>query len=274
MKGTVLEGYIIKPADLQSLRKVGEGASGTVYEATLWNGRKGQTVAAKQLNVARGGAQGGDIAGFNASFLRECELLCQVSHPNVVAFFGISYEEKASNHLVLVTEFCARTLRNIVFPPPHPVEAPPPPQMSIHKVLHMAHGIASGMAYLHSMKVVHRDIKFDNILVDDAGNCKICDFGLSRLMHSNRLNTMTVMTGQVGTPAFLAPVLFPSSAHVLRHVFIYAPSPPCHHLHVITTTSSLPRRHRHVITTSYVLTATPSTSFVSHVHSPSTFALH
>lgn len=60
--------------------------------------------------------------------------------------------------------------------------------------------IMEGIAYLHSNKVAHRDIKLDNILLDGHGNIKIGDFGVSRKIEENE-----VLFEQCGTPAYIAP---------------------------------------------------------------------
>jgi 5'-AMP-activated protein kinase catalytic alpha subunit len=62
--------------------------------------------------------------------------------------------------------------------------------------------IIEGLAYVHNVKlVVHRDIKLENILLDATGNVKICDFGVSRQLKTEK----QVMHEQCGTPAYIAP---------------------------------------------------------------------
>ena len=67
---------------------------------------------------------------------------------------------------------------------------------------------AKGLAYCHRNKVLHRDIKLDNLLLDEDGVVKLCDFGVS-----HHLKTPTdLITGQVGTPAYMAPEVLQSKA--------------------------------------------------------------
>jgi len=62
--------------------------------------------------------------------------------------------------------------------------------------------LVEGLNYIHTQKfVVHRDIKLDNILLDQSGRIKICDFGVSRQVKSEKER----MVDQCGTPAYIAP---------------------------------------------------------------------
>jgi serine/threonine protein kinase len=195
---------------VSSYLQVGEGASGKVYKSTLKSKKVGERlVAAKVLSIKKENVRD----DFNDSFMRECSLLCGLAHPNIIKFFGVSFERK-TGRLVLVTEFCPRSLFSLVFSSD---------EIVFPKVLSICLGVARGLQYLHSQKLVHRDIKFDNVLLDEHDHPKICDFGLSRLIHSDRVNSMTQMTGQVGTPAFLAPeLMMTSSAMAANNVDVYS----------------------------------------------------
>ena len=57
------------------------------------------------------------------------------------------------------------------------------------------------LSYLHSKKIVHRDVKTDNLLLDYQNNLKIADFGIARL----EANNPSDMTGKTGTPIYMAP---------------------------------------------------------------------
>lgn len=61
--------------------------------------------------------------------------------------------------------------------------------------------IVEGLYYCHAKRIVHRDIKLDNLLLDEDGSVKLCDFGVSKHLKDHN----EVMTEQCGTPAYIAP---------------------------------------------------------------------
>lgn len=65
--------------------------------------------------------------------------------------------------------------------------------------------IVYGLGHVHSHSVLHRDIKLDNILLDDENRVKICDFGVSKIVENN-----AIITEQCGTPAYIAPEIISS----------------------------------------------------------------
>ena len=64
--------------------------------------------------------------------------------------------------------------------------------------------VAKGLAYCHRNRVLHRDIKLENLLLDDEGTVKICDFGVSQLLSKST----DLVKDQCGTPAYMAPEVF------------------------------------------------------------------
>lgn len=78
--------------------------------------------------------------------------------------------------------------------------------------------IARGMAFLHSMQIIHRDLKSLNILIDEKGNAKISDFGFSRF----KTNDDDTMTKNIGTPHWMAPELLGGSSTYDEKIDVYA----------------------------------------------------
>ena len=70
-------------------------------------------------------------------------------------------------------------------------------------------GISDALRYLHKAGILHRDLKPQNILIDSNYYPKVCDFGYSRCFSNSLTNSMQLsMTGNVGTPLYMAPELF------------------------------------------------------------------
>ena len=121
----------------------------------------------------------------------EMGILQQCNHPNVVRLFD-TFE--TTKHICFVIELCSG---GDLF-------------LYIKKRRRLKEDVArfffkqliEGLAYIHNAKkVVHRDIKLENILLDATGNVKICDFGVSRQLQTGRER----MKEQCGTPAYIAP---------------------------------------------------------------------
>lgn len=125
------------------------------------------------------------------ALLDECKLFAKLRHPNVVLFLGICLDLP---NLALVTEYMDEgSLWDTLHPDRQTKSANPIPWDKNLKVLA---DVARGMAFLHGSTppIIHRDLKTQNILIDENWNCKVCDFGLSRIC----TNTHTM--SKVGTP--------------------------------------------------------------------------
>ena len=119
----------------------------------------------------------------------EMSILEKLKHPNIVRLYEIFESEK---HMLYVSELCVggdlltyvRKRRRL--------------KESLAKYLFLQ--IIDGLRYMHSKGILHRDVKLDNILLDETGKVKIWDFGVSRFTKPGQ-----VMTEQWGTPAYIAP---------------------------------------------------------------------
>ena len=130
------------------------------------------------------------------NFEREVDILMRLRHPNILIVFGIIDDDLTS--LQLVTELATRDLCNFL--------KQSSDVLPLSEQLNMCLQIASGMRYLHSRNVAHRDLKSENVLVCDNDECKISDFGLSK-----ESTGTTVSTGSnqvIGTFNWSAPELF------------------------------------------------------------------
>ncbi|KAI7748929.1 hypothetical protein M8C21_029618 [Ambrosia artemisiifolia] len=161
--------------DFSPENKLGQGGFGPVYKGTLNDGRE---IAIKRLSKSSG--QG------LVEFKNELMLIAKLQHTNLVRILGccIHGEEK-----MLVYEYMPnKSLDFFLFDENKRAELNWPKRFSIIE------GIAQGLLYLHKhsrMRVIHRDIKSNNILLDESMNPKISDFGMARIFNQNETQAMT-----------------------------------------------------------------------------------
>ncbi|XP_033851762.3 serine/threonine-protein kinase 36-like isoform X1 [Acipenser ruthenus] len=165
------------------LEVVGEGSFGRVYK-----GRRkfsGQVVALKFIpKVGRSEKE-------LRSLKREIEIMRGLMHPNIVLLLD-SFE--TDREVVVVTEYAEGELFQILEDDGNLPES---------RVREIACQLVSALYYLHSHRILHRDMKPQNILLGKGGVVKLCDFGFARAMS---VSTM-VLTSIKGTPLYMAPEL-------------------------------------------------------------------
>ncbi|KAL1222996.1 Proline-rich receptor-like protein kinase PERK12 [Cardamine amara subsp. amara] len=164
---------------------LGEGGFGCVYKGTLQDGK---VVAVKQLKAGSG--QG------DREFKAEVEIISRVHHRHLVSLVGYCISDP---HRLLIYEFVSnQTLE-------HHLHEKGLPVLEWSKRVRIAIGSAKGLAYLHEdchPKIIHRDIKSANILLDDEYEAQVADFGLARLNDTTQTH---VSTRVMGTFGYLAP---------------------------------------------------------------------
>ncbi|KAA0058781.1 G-type lectin S-receptor-like serine/threonine-protein kinase CES101 [Cucumis melo var. makuwa] len=167
--------------------KLGEGGFGPVYKGTLADG---QEVAIKRLSRKSG--QGIE------EFKNEVILIAKLQHTNLVRLIGccIHKEER-----LLVYEYMPnKSLDSFLFDPVRKLN------LDWDKRQHIIQGIIQGLLYLHNysrLRIVHRDLKVSNILLDGEMNAKISDFGMARIfdLTKEEANTNHI----VGTYGYISP---------------------------------------------------------------------
>ncbi|KAK4793991.1 hypothetical protein SAY86_011985 [Trapa natans] len=173
--------------DFSPANKIGEGGFGPVFKGQ-WN--DGTLVAVKQLSPKSN--QG------NREFLNEVGIISHVQHPNLVKLYGCCIE---GDQLLLVYEYMENnSLAHALFSTEHhQVHLSWPTRRNI------CLGIAKGLCFLHEdseLKIVHRDIKATNVLLDRDWNPKISDFGLAKLNEDEKTHISTRVAGTIG---YMAP---------------------------------------------------------------------
>ncbi|KAK9049616.1 hypothetical protein SSX86_031415 [Deinandra increscens subsp. villosa] len=167
------------------VRELGEGGFGVVYIGKLKDGR---VVAVKKLhehNKTR-----------IEQFMNEVGILAHLRHRNLVSLYGCT--SRLSRELLLVYEYVSN---GTVADHLHGKLAKPN-LLTWPIRLNIAIETASALVYLHASDVIHRDVKTNNILLDNNFYVKVADFGLSRLMP---INVTHVSSAPQGTPGYLDP---------------------------------------------------------------------
>ncbi|CAI0455135.1 unnamed protein product [Linum tenue] len=179
-----------KATDYFSLsKKLGQGGAGTVFIGSLPNG---QTVAVKRLIF--------NTSQWVEEFFNEVNLISGIQHKNLVKLLGCSIEGPES---LLVYEYVPnKSLDQFLFEKNSKVVT-----LSWKQRLNIVVGAAEGLAYLHGergspVRIIHRDIKSSNVLLDEDFNAKIADFGLVRHFGADKSH---LSTGIAGTIGYMAP---------------------------------------------------------------------
>ncbi|KAM0951866.1 putative dual-specificity kinase TKL-Pl-4 family [Dioscorea sansibarensis] len=185
------------------------GTYGTVYRGSY----DGQEVAVKLLDWGEDGfATDAETAALRASFQQEVAVWHKLDHPNVTKFVGASMgtselkipEKNSTSNgqksiparacCVVVEYLPGGTLKQYLIKNRRK-------KLPYKIVIQLALDLARGLSYLHSRKIVHRDVKTENMLLDTQRTLKIADFGVARVEAQNPQD----MTGETGTLGYMAP---------------------------------------------------------------------
>ncbi|KAG7956248.1 hypothetical protein I3843_11G114800 [Carya illinoinensis] len=173
--------------NFSSNKKLGEGGFGPVYKGTL---PEGQVIAVKRLSTNSG--QG------PIEFINEVKLIAKLQHRNLVKLLGCCTEE---NEKILIYEYMPnKSLESFIF------DQTKGKLLDWRKRIDIIGGIAKGLLYLHEdsrLRVIHRDLKASNILLDMEMNPKISDFGLARSFQGDQIVSKTHRI--VGTYGYMSP---------------------------------------------------------------------
>ncbi|MDO3722856.1 protein kinase [Marinobacter sp. chi1] len=168
-------------------REIGRGAMGVVYLGT--DPKIARTVAIKTLSYDA--FDDGQLQELKARFFREAEAAGRLSHPDIVTVYDVGEE---SDLAYIAMDYAqGRPLSEF---------AKPGKLLPLPTVLDIVVRVAEALAYAHSQKIVHRDIKPGNIIYNpDTGGIKITDFGIAKISDDSRTRTGSVM----GSPLYMSP---------------------------------------------------------------------
>uniref|UniRef100_A0A8C2I2P9 LIM domain kinase 2 n=1 Tax=Cyprinus carpio TaxID=7962 RepID=A0A8C2I2P9_CYPCA len=161
---------IFRPCDLIHGEILGKGFFGQAIKVT--HKATGEVMVMKELIRCDEETQ--------KTFLKEVKVMRSLDHPHVLKFIGVLYKDKRLN---LITEFIeGGTLKDFI----RDTDSFPWEQR-----VSFAKSISSGMAYLHSMSIIHRDLNSHNCLVKLDNTVVVADFGLSRLIMEDKVKQPT-----------------------------------------------------------------------------------
>ncbi|KAI3726958.1 hypothetical protein L1987_66765 [Smallanthus sonchifolius] len=195
----------IDPSNLIIKSVLARGTFGTVHRGVY----DGVDVAVKLLDWGEEGHRSeAEIQSLRAAFTQEVVVWHKLDHPNVTKFIGATMGSSElhiqtengqigmpSNICCVVVEYLAGgALKSYLIKNRRK-------KLPFKVVIQIALDLARGLSYLHSQKIVHRDVKTENMLLDKTRTVKIADFGVARVEASNPND----MTGETGTLGYMAP---------------------------------------------------------------------
>ncbi|GKU90296.1 hypothetical protein SLEP1_g4302 [Rubroshorea leprosula] len=169
--------------------KIGEGGYGTVYKGELPDGR---LIAVKMLDKS---------AEMSPDFINEVATIGRIHHVNVINLLGFCWD---GSKQALIYEFMPNgSLADLLS------KEEINRSLGTARLIEIALGVAHGIEYLHNgceSRILHLDIKPQNVLLDQNFNPKISDFGLAKVFSRN--HSIVTMTGARGTIGYIAPEIF------------------------------------------------------------------
>jgi len=174
------------------LRRIGQGGMGTIYLARDAAGRE---VALKRLLP-------GVSEDSRERFRREAEAIARLKHPGIVAIHDVGLDPETRLPFYTMDYVAGRDLSEVKG------------DLTREALLELLVKVARGLHYAHEQGILHRDVKPQNILVDESGEPRLADFGLARDLARS---TLTEDGDLVGTPLFMAPEQLAGESERIDH---------------------------------------------------------
>jgi len=187
--------------NFEKVDKIGEGTYGVVYKAR--NKQTNALIALKKIRLEH------EDEGVPSTAIREISLLKELQHPNIVQLEDVVHNDSC---LYLVFEYLDLDLKRYMDDNPSELKKPKRVQKFLEQLLH-------GIAYCHSHRVLHRDLKPQNLLIDQKkGALKLADFGLARAFGI----PIRTYTHEVVTLWYRAPEILLGSRHYSTPVDVWS----------------------------------------------------
>ena len=188
--------------DFRLEKKLGQGGMGAVYLAHQVS--LDRPCALKVLSR--------DLAarpGFVERFVREARAMAKIDHPNVVKCYAVG--EDRGLHFVAMELIDGKSMKDW---------GEQLGKLSVPDALHVILCCADALEHAHSLKMIHRDVKPDNILVTSKGAVKVADLGLAKVLDEDM--SMTQSGTGLGTPHYMPPEQARNAKYVDHRSDIYA----------------------------------------------------
>jgi len=210
----------IKPGDLRTtqtrftlLRQIGQGGLGAVWLAR--DEELKRTVALKEMLFDKA-----DSPKYLHRFQREAMITGLLEHPNVVPLYSFGFDTLAGKPFYAMRFLGKQTLSNAIEEYHAKRRAGQTESIDLHRLLNAFLDVCQAIAYAHSRGVVHRDLKPDNVALDNFGQVIVLDWGIAKIMSDGELAIQASLTDSmdtdliltktmagevVGTPLYMAP---------------------------------------------------------------------
>lgn len=207
-------------------KSLGKGNFGVVYLAKRIGNSNLDTTdedlnklyAAKILNID---SKRGFKAIDQMKLMREATILHLLDHPSIVRFYGVNFQSFSDPSCLgptIITEYLPKgSINDLLFLKRN--SKSPPIKITSTMKLKWLLGISHALLYLHHHGMIHRDLKSDNVLLDEEFNPHVCDFGLSRCFPT--ILSASITNG-IGTPIYMAPELFDPDSQISTKVDVFA----------------------------------------------------
>ena len=173
------------------LRELGRGGMGVVYLAERNDGQFRRRVAVKLLRASS------DADELHRRFLTERQILASLSHPNIAQLLDGGVADGRLPYLVIeyvdglpITEYCDRN------------------RLGVERRLRLFQEVCAAVHHAHQNLVLHRDLKPGNVLVTNAGQVKLLDFGIAKILNPSLMGVEQAVTRtafRMMTPAYASP---------------------------------------------------------------------
>ena len=187
-----LDPYVVRPRrqiKFDNCKKIGEGCYGSVYAINL----DGTPCIAKRLQDILMGRNREEAVSqetkenFHQKFFRECVLLSQTDHPNIIKFIGV-LRSKDKYDLTLILEQLSTDLQKFLTRGAN---------ISLSTKVSILRDVSCGLLYLHERSIIHRDLTAGNVLLTVDVQAKIADLGVSKIFDRSVLE-LSKLPGTLG----------------------------------------------------------------------------